>query len=215
MAGRRALLGLAGAAALPSFAIAQPASARVLRFVPQADLGGLDPVAVSSNVIRNHGYMVWDTLYGLTLDQQPRPQMCEGHTLSEDRRVWTFTLREGLLFHDGEPVRAVDCVASLRRWMEKDPFGQSIAAILVEAKPLDDRRFQLALNKPFGLLLFAIAARSVFVMPERIAKTPASQQIKEVIGSGPYRFLADEWQTGAHAGYARFDRYRPARKRRT
>lgn len=194
---------------LPRPALAQAEGGRRLRFVPSVDLSTIDPLWSAAVVAYTHGYMVWDTLYGLTLDQQPQPQMCEGHTLSEDRRVWTFNLREGLLFHDGEPVRAVDCIASLRRWMEKDPFGQSIAAILVEAKALDDRRFQLALSKPFGLLLFAIAARSVFVMPERIAKTPASQQIKEVIGSGPYRFLADEWQTGAHAGYACFDRYRP------
>jgi peptide/nickel transport system substrate-binding protein len=123
--------------------------------------------------------------------------------------VWTFTLRPGLVFHDGEPVRPADCIASLQRYMQKDPFMQTLGALVTEWKPLDDRRWTMALSKPFQQTVFAIALRNVFIMPERIAKTPPSVQFKEVIGSGPYRFLRDEWQSGAHAGYARFDKYLP------
>ena len=212
MAGRRALLGIAGAAALPSFAIAQPASSRVLRFVPQADLGGLDPVAVSSNVIRNHGYMVWDTLYGTDNAFRVFPQMAEGHVYSDDDLTCTITLRPGLKFHDGEPVRAQDCVASITRWMRRSPMGQALAARTDAVEVVDDRRFRFRLKRRFPLLIEALgvpANPSLFIMPERLAKTDAFQQIREPIGSGPFRFLMDEFRQGSRAVWARNEAYVP------
>jgi len=191
-------------------ALAQPA--HTLRFVPQSDLSSIDPLWSVATVAVTHGYMVWDTLFGIDLSLRPQPQMAERAEASDDGRAWVFTLRDGLVFHDNEPVRPADCIASLRRWMEKDPFGQAVAGVLTEIAPLDDRRFRIALSRPFRLLLFAIAARNVFIMPERIARTSSTQQIKEVIGSGPYRFLADEWQAGVQAHYARFDKYVPRRE---
>ena len=153
--------------------------------------------------------MVWDTLFGLDQNLQAQPQMCERAEVSPDGLTWTFVLRPGLVFHDNQPVRPADCIASLQRYMQKDPFMQALGALVTDTKPLDDRRWTMTLSKPFAQTLFAIALRNVFIMPERIAKTPASTQFKEVIGSGPYRFLADEWQAGVHAGYARFDKYQP------
>ncbi len=196
---------------LPRFAIAQGAAAgaRTLRFVPQSDLSSIDPLWSVATVSITHGYMVWDTLFGLDLDLQPQPQMCERAQASADGLTWTFVLRPGLVFHDNEPVRPADCIASLQRSMQKDPFMQALGALVTNARPLDDLRWTMTLSKPFRQTLFAIALRNVFIMPERIAKTPPSTQFKEVIGSGPYRFLADEWQAGAHAGYARFDKYVP------
>ena len=129
---RRSLLAGAPIAAfaeavLPRPAIAQNNAARTLRFVPQANLTSPDPVWTTANVTRNHAYLVWDTLYGLTTDLQPRPRMCASHEVSDDALTWRFTLREGLVFHDGEPVRAADCVASITRWSKRDTFGQIIA----------------------------------------------------------------------------------------
>src|SRR3954469_1383952 len=115
---RRSLLaGAAAGTVLPRFAIGQTAGSRVLKFVPQANLTSLDPIWTTANVTRNHAWLVYDVLYGMDAQFRPQPQMAEGHSVSDDGRAWAFTLRSGLRFHDGEPVRAVDCVASLKRWM--------------------------------------------------------------------------------------------------
>ena len=200
-----AVLGTAG---LARPAIAQGA-AKTLRFVPQANLGSLDPIWTTAGPTTNYGYLVFDTLYGIDDRLEAQPQMCAGHEVSRDRLTWTFTLRDGLLFHDNEKVRAIDCTTSLARWAVKDPFGQQIASQTDEMKPLDDKRFQIRLKKPFSHMLYALSARACFMMPERMAKTPASEQIKEYVGSGPYRFLASEWVSGARAAWAKFDKYVP------
>jgi peptide/nickel transport system substrate-binding protein len=197
-----------GAQGLPRPAIAQ-APAKTLRFVPQANLANPDPVWTTATVAINHAYMVFDTLYGIDDAVASQPQMCAGHEVSTDGLTWTFTLRDGLRFHDNEPVRAVDCTTSISRWGVKDPFGQQIVSLTDEMRPLDDRRFSIRLKKPFRQMLYALGARNCFMMPERMAKTPASQQIKEYVGSGPYRFLPGEWVSGARAAWARFDGYVP------
>jgi peptide/nickel transport system substrate-binding protein len=200
---------MAGGLARP--AIAQTKPGKLLRYVPSADLSSVDPLWSSATVVITHGYMVWDTLYGIDLTLTPRREMVASETVSDGGLTWTFHLRDGLFFHDGTPVRAADCVASLARWQQKDPFGQSIAAVMNEMKPIDDKSFVIRLKKPFPQLLFAIGSRYPFIMPEHIASTPSSTQIKEVIGSGPYRFLAKEWQPGVQAQYERYDRYSPAK----
>jgi len=191
-------------------ALAQPTSSRVLRFIPQADVTTLDPLGTTSYAVRNHGHLCWDTLYGLDDQFQPHPQLAEGHVV--DGLTWTFTLRAGPRFHDNEPVRASDAVASIRRWMARDTHGQTLAARLDEMRALDDRRFSLRLRRPFGAMLDALGKSSsypCFVMPERFAATPATRPLTEVVGSGPYRFMADERQAGVRAVYQRFDGYVP------
>ena len=209
---RRAILaaaaGLAASPLLGRPALAQ-AAARTLRFVPSAALTSIDPLWSLATISFTHGYMVWDTLFAIDSNLVPHPQVAEGAEVSADELTWTITLRQGLLFHDNAPVRASDAVASIRRWAKKDPFGQTIAGITNEMRALDDRRFRIVLKQPFRQMLFALGARNVFVMPERLANTPATEQFKEVVGSGPYRFLPDEWQPGAVAHYARFDKYLP------
>jgi peptide/nickel transport system substrate-binding protein len=192
-------------------AVAQGAS-RTLKFIPHADLSSIDPVGTTGYVVRNHGYMVYDTLYSLDAAFKPRPQMAEGHEVSADGRTYTIRLRDGLKFHDGEPVRAVDCVASLKRWAARDGFGQTVIALTDEMPVVDDRTFQFRLKQRFPLLLEAIGKPSSpvpFIMPERVARTPATTQIKDATGSGPFRFLADEWVPGSRAAYARFEGYVP------
>jgi peptide/nickel transport system substrate-binding protein len=205
---------LAGAAAsLAGPAIARAADAATLRFVPQANLTSPDPVWTTANVTRNHAYLVWDTLYGLNTDLQVSPQMCAGHEVSDDGRTWRFTLRDGLSFHDGAPVRASDCVASILRWSKRDTFGQILAARLAASSVLDDRRFELRLTKPFPLLTFALAANACFVMPERVAQTDPFKQIEEIVGSGPFRFVRNEWVSGARAVYTKFAAYQPRQEK--
>ena len=173
---RRTLL--QGGAALGGFALAQTslaspslaqsARASTLRFVPQANLTALDPTWTSAIVTQMHGYHVYDTLYGVDAQQKPHPQMAEGHTVSDDKRTWRITLRPGLRFHDGEPVRARDATASLERWSKRDPFGQILARVVESWGAPDDRTIEIKLTRPFPLLLDAIAkpdANVAFIMP--------------------------------------------------
>jgi len=210
---REILTNAAVAAVLGGIGPGRPSIARTaastLRFVPYVNLTSLDPIWTVTGATLAHGYMVYDMLYGIDDHFEPRPQMCAGHEVSSNGLTWTFTLRDGLLFHDNEKVRASDCVASLTRWSARDPFGQRIAALTEEMKPLDDARFQIRLKRPFPQMLFALGARACFIMPERVAKTPATEQIKESVGSGPFRFLAGEWVSGAFAAWGKFGEYVP------
>ncbi|MFC3127548.1 ABC transporter substrate-binding protein [Pseudoroseomonas globiformis] len=209
---RRSLFAAAAAATLVRPAIAQPASARVLKYVPQADLTITDPVMTTAYITRTHGLMIWDQLYGLDSDLRPQPQMVEGHTVENDGRLWTFRLREGLLFHDGEPVRGLDCVASIKRWAQRDSLGQALMARVDEISADNDRSFTIRLKRPFAAMLDALAKvgpSALFIMPERLAATPATTQITEMVGSGPFRWKGDERVVGARVVYERFNRYRP------
>src|SRR5690606_30870637 len=122
---------------------------RLLKFVPQANLTSVDPIWTTANVTRNHGYMVFDTLYGMDAEFRPQPQMAEGHVVEDDGRSVTITLREGLKFHDGEPVRAADCAASVQRWMKRSPIGQKLATFTDEVAAVDDRRLRFRLKRSF------------------------------------------------------------------
>ena len=202
-----AALGAAGTLGLARPAIGQGA-ARTLKFVPQANLANPDPVWTTTIVAANHAHMVWDQLWNFDEGLTPRLQMLAGATTSADGLTWTLTLRDGLLFHDGEKVRSNDCVASLLRWMKRDGMGQRIAGQMNEMKVVDDKTFQILLKKPFALIPMAFA-NNCHMMPERMAKTDAFQQITEYVGSGPFRFVRDEWVSGSRAVYAKFDKYLP------
>ncbi len=194
-------------------ALAQGSAAQVLRFIPQADVSILDPLNTTAYPTRNHAHLCWDTLYGLDADSRPHPQLAEGHVVEDDGRRWTFTLRDGPTFHDGEKVRAADAVASIRRWMLRDTHGQTLAARLDEIRALDDRRFEMRLKRPFGPMLDALAKASsypCFVFPERFAQQDPGRALTEVVGSGPYRFVAEERVSGSQLVYRRYDRYSPA-----
>ncbi len=213
---RRTLLGaVAGgvtAAALPKPAIS--AGTSVLKFVPQANLTLFDPITTTAAVTQNYGYYIWDTLYALDEHLNTHPQMAAGHTISDDQRSWTITLRDGLKFHDGSPVRAADCIASIKRWASADPFGLDLAAVVASYVVKSDKSFEVRLKKPFPLLASALAkpASNVsFIMPEHVAAQPASKaiSIEQVIGSGPCRFEAKEYVSGNRAVFTKFTDYVP------
>ena len=209
---RRNVLSLAGASLLARPAFAQPASARTLRYVPQTDLTVLDPVFTTAYITRHHSLMIYDQLFGLDSNLRPQPQMVESYEATNNNLTWTFRLREGLRFHDGEPVRGRDCIASIRRWGQRDSLGQVLLSRVAEMTTADDRSFTIQLSRPFGPILDAlgkIGPSALFVMPERVAATDANTQIRETIGSGPFRFVADERVVGSRVVYERNPDYRP------
>ena len=209
--GRRALLAMT-AAAVAAPGIVRAEGERVLRFVPQADVTALDPVWTSVYVTRNHAYLVFDTLYGQDSSFRIQPQMVEGAAVERDGHEWRLRLREGLLFHDNTPVLARDCVASIRRWARRDALGQTLMENTDELAAPDDRTILFRLKAPFPLLADAlgkIGINMLPIMPERLANTDPFKQVTEMVGSGPFRFVADERVPGARVVYERFANYRP------
>jgi peptide/nickel transport system substrate-binding protein len=183
-----------------------------LRVMPHADLKSVDPIWTTAYISRNHGYMVYDTLFATDANLQIKPQMVDKYTVSPDQRKYTFTLRDGLKFHDGQPVTAEDCVVSLQRWGKRDALGKLMMAATEVLKAVDRKTIALELGAPFGLVLDALGKPSSnvpFIMPAKVAATPDADQIKEVIGSGPYRFVKAEWQPGNQVVYERNPDYAP------
>jgi peptide/nickel transport system substrate-binding protein len=204
----------AGAASLwlPRGARAANSDGNVMRFVPAADLATFDPIGSTSYQLRNAALLVFDTLYGIDEQNAPQLQMLESGKVSEDGLVWTFVLRDGLFFHDNSPVTAKDVVASLKRWAARDSMGTRITEVTMALTAKDDKTFTWELSRPFPKLPFALGkanAPCAFIMPERIAQTDPFQQITEYVGSGPMRFIADQWSPGAKAVFEKFDRYQP------
>jgi peptide/nickel transport system substrate-binding protein len=183
-----------------------------LRFIPQADLRSIDPVWTTAYVTRNFGYLVFDTLFSLDKDFKPQPQMVDRWTVSDDKLTYRFTLRDGLKWHDGQPVRAADCVASIERWGKRDTLGQKLLEAVGEIRAVDDKTFTISLKSSFPLILDALGKLSSnvpFMMPERLAKTDAYQQIPEAIGSGPFKFVKEEWVPGHKAVFVKNTDYVP------
>ena len=208
---RRDVLKTAAATAA-TVGLARPSlgqGAQVLRFVPQANLSSPDPIWTTATVAFIHGYMIWDTLYGLDEKLMPQPQMAAGHEESADGLTFTITLRDGLKFTDGAPVLATDCVQSIIRWSKRNPMGGTLMARCNELVALDDKRLQFRMKKRFPITAYVLGGEGCFIMPERIAKTDAFTMVTEYIGSGPYSFLRDEWVSGASAAYARNASYIP------
>lgn len=184
----------------------------ILRVVPHADLQSLDPVVTTIGVVQRHAILTHDFLFGRDSAQRPRPQMVDDWSVSGDGLDWRFHLRGALAFHDGSPVTAADAVASLARWGVRDAYGRQIFAITQELKALDARTLLWRLSRPYGLMLHALSKTGgpvPAIMPARLAETPANQPVREVMGSGPYRFIAEEWIPGSKVVYRRNDAYVP------
>ncbi len=204
-----------GAAAVAgALALAAPAQAQTFRVVMHSDLKILDPIWTTAYIVRNHGYLVWDTLFAMDEKFDVKPQMVEKWSVSDDKLTYTFTLRDGLEWHDGKPVTAEDCVASIKRWGAKDSMGQKLMGTTKELKVVDAKTFQLVLKEPYGLVLQSLGKPSSnvpFMMPKRVAETDPNTQIKtaDVIGSGPFIFKADEWKPGEKVVYVKNPKYKP------
>jgi peptide/nickel transport system substrate-binding protein len=212
---RRRSFVAASAASLALPAVGRAAGSRLLKFVPSADLAVVDPIWTIAYQTRDHGYMVFDTLYGQTGKEhgfKVTPQMVAGHSTEDEGKTWKLTLRDGLMFHDGEKILARDCVASIRRWGARDAFGQALMQRTDELSAPDDRTIRFRLRRPFPLLPDALghgASNICAMMPERVAATDPFKRFDEVVGSGPFRFKANERVQGSRFVYERFEGYRP------
>jgi len=205
-------------ALLAVFAAAQPMSspvhAKTLTAVMHSDLRILDPGFTGAYITRDHGYMVYDTLLATDSNFKIQPQMADWK-VSDDKLTYTFTLRDGLKWHDGSPVTAEDCVASLKRWSKNETMGQTLMDFTASLEATDDRTITLKLKEPYGLVLESIGKPSSvvpFMMPKRLAETPPGQQIKEQVGSGPFKFVQSEFQPGVKAVYERNADYVPRKE---
>ena len=187
--------------------------AQTLRAVKHSDLRVLDPILTTAYMSRNHGYMIFDTLYALDSDLVPQPQMVDSHEVSEDGLIYTFTLRDGLKFHDGADVTGEDVAASIKRWGERDGMGQVLMSFVESMAQGDSpNQFVINLKEPYGLVIDSLAKPSSnvpFIMPKRLAETPSTEPIPEQIGSGPFKWVADEYQPGVIAVYEKFEDYVP------
>ena len=207
---RRGMVAGAAALAMPRLVRAQESG--TLNFVPVADLTVLDPLFAGPDVTGHHAAQVFDTLYGMDSRLVPQPQMLAGHEILDDGTRWRLTLRQGLRFHDIEPVLAADAVASLRRWGAIDVLGMKLFSITDALSAISDDVLEFRLRRPFPLLPTALAkpaAYTPYIMPARLAALAGTGKLTEMVGSGPYRFVAAERVVGARVVYARFDRYQP------
>jgi len=209
--------GLVSAVALGFTLASGPVCAqqKILKFIPQADLRILDPIATTAYITRNHGYMVYDTLFATDAKFKIQPQMVDKWEISKDKLTYTFTLRDGLKFHDGQPVRSADCIASVERWAKRDALGQKLAEATETWTAMNEKTFRLKLKKPFPLTLEGLGKLSSnvpFIMPERVAKTDAFQNITDAVGSGPFKFVKDEWLPGNKVVYVKNTDYVPRKE---
>ena len=194
-------------------AVAAPALAQTtLRAVMHSDLKILDPIWTTAYIVRNHGYMIYDTLLAQDEKGEIKPQMVEKYEAAADGKGYTFTLRDGLLWHDGKPVTSEDCIASIKRWAVKDSLGQKMMTFVNSIDAVDAKTFTIKLKEPTGLVLLGLSKPSSnvpFMMPKRVAETDPNKQIEDFTGSGPFVFVKDEWKPGDKTVYVKFDKYKP------
>lgn len=177
----------------------------------QAPLRSLDPLLSTAQIVRTHGFMVFETLLGMDEQYQPQPQMAD-YTVSDDKLTYTLTLRDGLMWHDGTPVTAEDCVASLNRWAQADGSAGTMMTYVESIKATSEKELVIQLKSPFAPLLELLAKPSpipAFMMPKRLAETPIGEQVPEMIGSGPFKFVAEEYRPGDQAVYVKNEEYVP------
>ena len=185
---------------------------KLLRFVQNGNLTILDPIWTTAYVTRNHGYLIYDTLFAVDENNVVRPQMVDKYEVSPDNLLWTFTLRDGLEWHDGKPVTSEDCIASIKRWGVRDTMGQKLLGFVREFRPVDAKTFQMELKEPYGLVLDTLGKPSSnvpFMMPRSIAETDPFKQIDSQIGSGPFIYLKGESKAGEKHVYLKNPKYKP------
>ena len=219
MTTHRALMAaaLVGAVGVATATLAPlPAAAEtVLKAVKHSALRVLDPIVTTAYITRNHGYMIYDTLFAQNDKFEAKPQMVETWNVSADKLTYSFTLRDGLKWHDGPPVTSEDCIASIKRWAKSDSMGQMLMRFVKDMAAVDQKTFTITLSEPYGLVIDSLAKVSSnvpFMMPKRMADTPHTEQVKEQIGSGPFKFVQAEFQPGVKTVYVKNTDYIPRKE---
>ncbi len=198
-----ALLALIGAT------VRVEAADKVLRVVPHADLKVLDPHTNTATITVMHGAMIYDTLFAWDAKLRPRPQMVDRYQISPDRLVYTFILRSGLKFHDGQPVTTKDVIPSVRRWMVRNTIGQALAKFVDKIEASDDKTFVVRLKEPFAFVEMALGSPDADIMRAEDAATDPFKAVTTTVGSGPFRFVRGEWNPGAKVVYEKNPDYVP------
>ncbi|MFK4492396.1 ABC transporter substrate-binding protein [Bradyrhizobium sp. USDA 336] len=204
---------LAGAAlSVPSILRAQLASAvkRTVKMV-NGNITNFDPYSTTAYKTVDHGLAIYDMLFALDSKLTPQPQMVEKWNVSDDKKTYTFELRDGLGFHDGTPVTAADCVASIRRWGQT-AGGKMVMGRTRDVSKKDDKTFMIALREPLEILIDQMADSAnylLFIMREKDADRPPAQRVTEHIGSGPFKFNKALFQPGVRYVYDRNEKYVP------
>jgi peptide/nickel transport system substrate-binding protein len=209
---KKAILAAACAGSLAVVAATPGFAQTTLRAVMHSDLKILDPIWTTAYIVRNHGYMIYDTLLAQDEKGEIKPQMVDKYEVSADKKTYTFTLRDGLLWHDGKPVTSEDCIPSIKRWAAKDSLGQKMMTFVDSIDAVDAKTFTIKLKEPTGLVLLGLSKPSSnvpFMMPKRVAETDPNKQIEDFTGSGPFVFAKDEWKPGDKTVYIKFDKYKP------
>jgi peptide/nickel transport system substrate-binding protein len=211
--GRRVVCTLVAVAAFAAPAAAQsPSSGATLKVALHSDLKIVDPIWTTALITTHHGNMIYDTLFALDGKLEVKPQMVDKWEVSPDKLTWTFTLRDGLGWHDGKPVTSEDCVASIKRWAAKDSMGQKLMSVVTDLSAPDDKTIKMVLKEPYGLVLESLGKSSSnvpFMMPKSVASTDPNTQITDSTGSGPFIFKKDEWKPGEKAVYVKNPKYKP------
>jgi peptide/nickel transport system substrate-binding protein len=196
-----------------ALAVSPAAADTVLRVKPSGDVKVLDPTIASDSIARNFGYMVYDTLFSVDDKLAVKPQMVDSWTTSPDGKLWTFKLRDGLAFSNGDPVTSADVIASLTRWSQADAMGQMLNAHGAAWAAVDAKTFTLTLAQPWGFVLDTLGkpgAPVPFILPAKvIAATAAGQPVGDQTGSGPFIFKKDEWVPGSKLVFVKNPRYTP------
>lgn len=210
-------LGLCIATSAAVLALPAPVQAqeKVLRAVMHADVRTLDPFWSTQTIAGIHGMMIYDTLFSLDIHMQPQPQMVDTWTVSADRKVYTFKLREGLKFHDGSPVTTKDVIASMNRWGKRDGAGKQLMSYTASLAARDTRTFVWTLSEPYGQVIETLAKLGTsipFIMREKEALVDPFTQVTEMVGSGPFMFKRDEWVPGSKTVYVKFKDYVPRKE---
>jgi len=188
------------------------AAESLLKVKVHADLKNIDPIWTTAYITRNHGYMVYDTLFATDANFEVQPQMASGYTVTDDGKVYTITLRDGLKWHDGTAVTAADCIASIARWGKRDGMGQQLMDNVAKMEAIDAKSFKIVLSKPWSMVIAALGKMSSnvpFMMPKRLAETDPFKQVPEIIGSGPFKFVKNEWVPGSKVVYVKNKDYVP------
>jgi peptide/nickel transport system substrate-binding protein len=215
MVGRRTFLTGTAASVLAGTkaGMAAPSAAQtVLRVVPQAEPQSFDPVFAQVNNVTMHGAMVYDQLFGWDDKMNVQPQMVDTWKISDDRLLYTFTLRHGLKFHDGTDVTTRDVIPSLKRMFVRDTQNQILANLIVAYNRIDDSTFTLQLKQPYAFTEFLLGGSNGVVgaiMREKDAMTDPYKPVQARIGSGPFRFVESEYVPGAKIVYEKFADYLP------
>ncbi len=227
--GAAAGLGIAALSALVGRSGGGQASAAVIRAMqddPSAGTPGgilrvatigepphLDEHQSTAELIAVLGYCAYEGLFTYDADYQPIPELVAEHTVSEDGLTHTMALRQGVMFHNGEPLTAADAIASVERWGRISGVGKRLMEKTAELAQVDDSTIEFRLNEPYGTILIALAhnTQACTIHPKSILDAAGDEPMTDpaqYVGTGPYRLA--EWRRDAAMRFERFDDYQSA-----